>query len=48
MHSISNRIQAVFGFFTSVAIFLGVLIALSTSLFPADVKTNVELTGVKV
>ncbi|KAI5305772.1 Mitochondrial dicarboxylate transporter [Ascosphaera pollenicola] len=48
MHSISNRVQAVFGYFSSVAISLMVLIALSTSLFPADVKTSVELSGVKV
>ncbi|KAI5289354.1 hypothetical protein KEM54_004021 [Ascosphaera aggregata] len=48
MYSVSSRLQAVFGLFTSVGMIIGLLIALSTSLFPADVKSSVELRSVKV
>lgn len=49
MHSSLNRAQAVFGFFTTVAFFVGALAALSVLLHPADdVTTSVELKNVQV
>ncbi|KAL1970794.1 hypothetical protein VTN77DRAFT_2628 [Rasamsonia byssochlamydoides] len=49
MHSSLNRLQAVFGFFTTVALFIAGLAALSVLLYPADdVASSVELKGVQV
>jgi hypothetical protein len=49
MHSTLNRAQAVFGFFTTVALFVAGFAALSVLLFPTDaVKANVSLKDVKV
>lgn len=49
MHSALTRAQAVFGFFTSVAIFIAGLAALSVLLFPTDdAKASVELKNVQV
>ncbi|OJJ95452.1 hypothetical protein ASPACDRAFT_81930 [Aspergillus aculeatus ATCC 16872] len=49
MHSTLNRAQAVFGFFTSVALFVAGLAALSVLLFPTDgVTSQVKLRDVKV
>ncbi|KAI5294195.1 hypothetical protein KEM52_004509 [Ascosphaera acerosa] len=48
MHSVASRAQAVFGCFTSVGMLLGLLLALSTAFFPADVASSVELTDIKV
>lgn len=49
MHSSLNRLQAVFGFFTTVAVFVAALASLSVLLHPADdVTSSVELKGVQV
>lgn len=49
MHSVLNRTQAVFGFFTTVAFCVAGLAALSVLLFPADgARADVELQNVKV
>ncbi|OQE19453.1 hypothetical protein PENSTE_c015G08031 [Penicillium steckii] len=49
MHSSLNRAQAVFGFFTSVALVVAGLAALSTLLFPTDATTaSVQLKNVQV
>ncbi|GAD96852.1 microsomal signal peptidase subunit (gp23), putative [Paecilomyces variotii No. 5] len=49
MHSTINRAQAVFGFFTTVALTVAAAIALSVLLYPADdVTSNVELKNVQV
>lgn len=49
MYSSLNRIQAVFGFFTTVALFVVGLAALSVLLHPADdVTSSVELKSVQV
>lgn len=49
MYSSLNRIQAVFGFFTTVALFVAGLAALSVLLYPADdVTSSVELKSVQV
>ncbi|KAJ5104669.1 Signal peptidase 22kDa subunit [Penicillium alfredii] len=49
MHSCLNRAQSVFGFFTTVALVVSALAALSVVLFPTDeVKTAVELKNVHV
>ncbi|KAH8434558.1 signal peptidase complex subunit SPC3 [Aspergillus melleus] len=49
MHSSLNRAQAVFGFFTSVALFVAGVAALSVLLYPADdAKAQVALKDVKV
>ncbi|KAI5296676.1 hypothetical protein KEM55_005741 [Ascosphaera atra] len=48
MHSSFNRLQSVFGFFTTLGLVLGILTALSTTFFPADVKSTVALKDVKV
>ena len=49
MHSSLNRAQAVFGFFTSVALFVAGVAALSVLFFPADnVTSEVELKNVQV
>ncbi|RAK80348.1 signal peptidase complex subunit SPC3 [Aspergillus fijiensis CBS 313.89] len=49
MHSTLNRAQAVFGFFTTVALFVAGLAALSVLLFPTDgVTSQVKLRDVKV
>ncbi|KAF7596566.1 hypothetical protein BBP40_000966 [Aspergillus hancockii] len=49
MHSTLNRAQAVFGFFTTVALFVAGFAALSVLLFPTDtVKADVSLKDVKV
>ena len=49
MHSVLNRAQAVFGFFTTVALCVAGLAALSVLLLPADgVKADVKLQDVQV
>ncbi|KAJ5620822.1 Signal peptidase 22kDa subunit [Penicillium lagena] len=49
MHSSLNRVQAVFGFFTTVALVVAGLAALSTLLFPtADTSVAVSLKNVQV
>lgn len=49
MHSTINRAQAVFGFFTTVALTVAAAIALSVLLYPADdVTSSVELKNVQV
>ncbi|KAL4903406.1 hypothetical protein BDW74DRAFT_39899 [Aspergillus multicolor] len=49
MHSAINRAQAVFGFFTTVALFVAGFAALSALLFPTDnVTADVSLKDVKV
>ncbi|KAI9041734.1 signal peptidase complex subunit SPC3 [Aspergillus affinis] len=49
MHSSLNRAQAVFGFFTSVALFVAGVAALSVLLYPADdAKAQVALKDAKV
>ncbi|PYH42686.1 signal peptidase complex subunit SPC3 [Aspergillus saccharolyticus JOP 1030-1] len=49
MHSTLNRAQAVFGFFTTVALFVAGLAALSVLLYPTDgVTSQVKLKDVKV
>lgn len=49
MHSSLNRAQAVFGFFTTVALFVAGVAALSVLLYPADdAKAQVALKDVKV
>ncbi|KAL4894499.1 signal peptidase subunit-domain-containing protein [Aspergillus ambiguus] len=49
MHSALNRAQAVFGFFTTVAMFVAGLAALSVLLYPTDATTaDVVLKDVKV
>ncbi|KAL4939274.1 hypothetical protein BDV06DRAFT_199278 [Aspergillus oleicola] len=49
MHSTLNRAQAVFGFFTTVALFVAGFAALSVLLFPTDnVTADVRVKDVKV
>ncbi|EEA24233.1 Signal peptidase complex subunit [Talaromyces marneffei ATCC 18224] len=49
MHSTTNRVQGVFGFFTTVAAFVAGFAALSVLLHPAtDVTSSVDLTSVHV
>lgn len=49
MHSSLNRVQAVFGFFTTVALFVAGVAALSVLLFPADdVTSAVDVKNVQV
>lgn len=49
MHSSLNRLQAVFGFFTTVALFVAGVAALSVLLFPADdVTSTVDVKNVQV
>ncbi|PYI29757.1 microsomal signal peptidase subunit [Aspergillus indologenus CBS 114.80] len=49
MHSTLNRAQAVFGFFTTVALVVAGLAALSVLLYPTDgVTSQVQLRDVKV
>ncbi|KAJ5223701.1 hypothetical protein N7468_008243 [Penicillium chermesinum] len=49
MHSALNRVQAVFGFFTTVALVVAAAAALSTLLFPtADTTASVQLKNVQV
>ncbi|KAE8135524.1 signal peptidase subunit-domain-containing protein [Aspergillus pseudotamarii] len=49
MHSALNRAQAVFGFFTTVALFVAGFAALSVLLYPTDeAKAAVSLKDVKV
>lgn len=49
MHSSLNRLQAVFGFFTTVALFVAGVAALSVLLFPADdVTSAVDVKNVQV
>ncbi|KAF9887306.1 Signal peptidase complex subunit [Aspergillus nanangensis] len=49
MHSSLNRVQAVFGFFTTVAMFVAGVAALSVLLYPADAtKAQVSLKDVKL
>ncbi|KAJ5795196.1 Microsomal signal peptidase subunit (Gp23) [Penicillium paradoxum] len=49
MHSSLNRIQAVFGFFTTVALVVSALAAVSVLLFPADeTNASVQLKNVQV
>ncbi|PWY86454.1 signal peptidase 22 kDa subunit [Aspergillus sclerotioniger CBS 115572] len=49
MHSALNRAQAVFGFFTTVALFVAGLAALSVLLYPTDgITSNVKVRDVKV
>ncbi|CDM29627.1 hypothetical protein DTO013E5_6022 [Penicillium roqueforti] len=49
MHSSLNRIQAVFGFFTTVALVVSALAAVSVLFFPADeTNASVQLKNVQV
>jgi hypothetical protein len=49
MHSALNRAQAVFGFFTTVALFVAGFAALSVLLYPTDATTaEVSLKDVKM
>ncbi|KAJ5165504.1 Microsomal signal peptidase subunit (Gp23) [Penicillium coprophilum] len=49
MHSSLNRIQAVFGFFTTVALVVSALAAVSVLFFPADeANASVQLKNVQV
>jgi hypothetical protein len=49
MHSSLTRIQSVFGFFTTVALVVSSLAALSVLLFPADeTNASVQLKNVQV
>jgi hypothetical protein len=49
MHSTLNRAQAVFGFFTTVALFVAGIAALSVLLYPTDaVSAKVQLKDAKV
>lgn len=49
MHSSLNRVQAVFGFFTTVALFVAGFAALSVLLFPGeDTSSGVEVKNVQV
>jgi hypothetical protein len=49
MHSSLNRAQGVFGFFTTVALFVAAVAALSVLLYPAhDAKAEVALKNVQV
>ncbi|KAJ5689270.1 hypothetical protein N7462_003662 [Penicillium macrosclerotiorum] len=49
MHSSLNRVQSVFGFFTTVALVVAGLAALSVLLFPTDATTaSVQLKNVQV
>lgn len=49
MHSIVNRAQGVFGFFTTVAFVVAGFAALSVFLYPAtEVSSTVELNNVQV
>lgn len=49
MHSALNRAQAVFGFFTTVALCVAAVAALSVLLMPADAaRADVELKNVQV
>jgi hypothetical protein len=49
MHSSLNRLQAVFGFFTTVALVVAGFAALSVLLFPTDTTTaSVQLKNVQV
>ncbi|OGE57125.1 hypothetical protein PENARI_c002G08325 [Penicillium arizonense] len=49
MHSSLNRVQSVFGFFTTVALVVSALAAVSVLLFPADAATaSVQLKNVQV
>lgn len=49
MHSSLNRVQAVFGFFTTVALCVAAVAALSVLLLPADAaRADVELKNVQV
>ncbi|KAK2779522.1 hypothetical protein FQN53_001345 [Emmonsiellopsis sp. PD_33] len=48
MHSALNRVQSVFGFFTTVAFVLASLTALSVVLHPAAPATSVEVSNVQV
>ncbi|GAB1212992.1 hypothetical protein ATERTT37_002141 [Aspergillus terreus] len=49
MHSALNRAQAVFGFFTTVALFVAGFAALSVLLYPTDATTaEVSLKDVKI
>ncbi|WEW56130.1 Signal peptidase complex subunit [Emydomyces testavorans] len=48
MHSALNRAQSVFGFFTSVALVLGILTSLSVVLHPASPVMSIELSNIQV
>lgn len=49
MHSTLSRVQGVFGFFTTVALSVATVVALSVLLHPADdVTSSVELKNVQV
>lgn len=49
MHSSLNRIQSVFGFFTTVALVVSALAAVSVLFFPADeTNASVQLKNVQV
>jgi hypothetical protein len=49
MHSSLVRFQSVFGFFTTVALFVSAFAALSVLLFPAeDTNASVQLKNVQV
>jgi hypothetical protein len=49
MHSSLNRVQSVFGFFTTVALVVSALAAVSVLLFPADAATaSVQVKNLQV
>ncbi|KAK2743528.1 hypothetical protein FQN57_004825 [Myotisia sp. PD_48] len=48
MHSLSNRFQTVFGFFTTVAFVLGLLTATSVIFHPANPVVDVQLSNLQV
>ncbi|KAJ5134512.1 uncharacterized protein N7443_003866 [Penicillium atrosanguineum] len=48
MHSSLNRLQAVFGFFTTVALVVACLAAVSVVVFPSDATASVSLKNVQV
>lgn len=48
MHSSLVRLQTVFGFFTTVAFAVAVLVALSVTLAPQNPSAKIELRTVQV
>lgn len=48
MHSALTRLQNVFGFFTTVAFFVGALTALSVFLSPGSPSAEVRVSNVQV
>jgi len=48
MHNSLNRLQNVFGYFTTVAFTVAAVIAASVVLFPQNPKASLELQNVQV